>query len=346
MVAPILWLLSQASLSLKLQLSVGGYAVEQTRCCALRCKFLAASSPPLKNLGSLMSAETPPASIASTDAAFRAVQSARLNRRWWFWTIGILLVSPLLEMPLGSPIWGFCLAWFLLVCITLRTPSDEFVGFSRLCAAPLLILGFWGSLLFAATRIGYQRGYQTALEAVAREDEHQFAFHLYHSKSCWTYSPLDIGHIYSRRWKEGVRAGLPPHVGDPRFAHEYLASKGARFSTGWALQGEGYFDDPMTFVPDEKSIVILKGDQFADADLKWLQTFSGRTVKELEIDCPNVTDAGLENLRCLRIERLWITRGHESAVRKLGQAMQEMHGCRMGVNPSGGSPSKRLENAL
>lgn len=260
------------------------------------------------------------------------------------WTIGILLVSPLLEIPLGSPLWGFCLASFLMVCITLRTPSDELVGFSRLCAAPLLILGFWGSLVFAATRIVYQRGYQTALDAVAREDEHQFAFNFFHSKSCGTYSPLDIGNTYSRRWREGVRAGLPPHVGDPRFAHEYLASKGARFSTGWGLQGtgEGYFDDPATFFPDDKSIVILKGDQFADVDLKWLQTFSGRTVHELEISCPNVTDAGFENLRCLRIEQLWITRGHEAAVRKLSQ---EMHG-RMDVNPFGSSPSKRLENEL
>lgn len=205
---------------------------------------------------------------------------------WWWLTLGLLLLSPVL---------GFFATWFAIAVVTMATESGQSKWLRRLLTAPVMIIVARVSLATVVYYAAYCRGYWAAEAAVARGEEHHFGAYAFRGMWCIVNDPLSPDYMNWTGWRSGARAGLPPHAGNATFAEEFLTKKGATFA-------------------EDKAVVILTGDEFENSDLKWLQAFGRRhPFQAIEINCPRVTDDGIRHLQKLQTQQLWLRGGRFSA---------------------------------
>lgn len=214
---------------------------------------------------------------------------------WWWLTLGLLLLSPVL---------GFFVTWVGIAVVTMATESGQSKWLPRLLLAPVMIFVARFSIAILVYYVAYSRGYWAAESAVARGEEHHFGANAFRGMWCQIDDPLRPDFMSWTGWRAGAHAGLPPHAGDRSFAEEFLTKKGATFA-------------------EDRTIVILEGDEFGDSDLKWLQTFGRHhAFHAIEINCSRVTDDGIRHLKKLHIEQLWLRRGQfTSDVREIAQEL-------------------------
>ncbi len=208
---------------------------------------------------------------------------------WWGITLSILAVSPFLKFVI--PLSGITLA-------TLLTRSGRNNWGWRLLAAPVLVFTVKFSAAEFAYSVAYVQAHAAASAATASGDEHKFARSHFGGGWCCIDDMFSPSYWAFQGWRDGAHAGLPPHAGDARHYFELLIKKGAKFSTEWWLRGpfrtqNGQIEQNAQF-PSEKFGVILKGDEFDDADLKTLHLL-GR-FDYVEVNCPHITDDGLRHL--------------------------------------------------
>lgn len=238
----------------------------------------------------------------------------------WHYLIGTALLL--------SPILGFVISSIGIVLATVTTPSGRQRWFGKLVMALVLLVPARIAGFCMACGWGYARGYQEAVEATARGDEHRFYQISQSGKWCTFNDALDVRRAAFKARQDGSFAGLPKHALGPSAAIRELVRKGCLVSTGlldkchYAAVADPNVDPQFergSLFESKYLAVVFEGDMLDESDLRHLQGIAPRIEKldYLEINAPRVTLVGTKSPLRTKVMRVSRSNDDQAAFRHL-----------------------------